>query len=55
MINPHFVDAGITKEIGPVCDDRTDRGIRRVEDMASEDPREIVADLFERYHAAIFA
>ena len=55
MVNPLFVDAGITKEIGPVSEDRTDRGIRRVEVMASEDPQEMVADLFERYHAAIFA
>ena len=55
MVNPHFVDAGITKEIGPVSEDRTDRGIRRVEHVAGEDPREMVADLFERYHTAIFA
>ena len=55
MVNPLFVDAGITKEIGPVSEDRTDRGIRRVKDVPGEDPQEMVADLFERYHAAIFA
>jgi len=55
VVNPHFVDAGITRAIGPVSEDRTDRGIRRVQNMAGEDPREMVADLFERYHAAIFA
>ncbi len=55
MVNPLFVDAGIPTEIGPVSEDRTDRGIRRVQNMAGEDPREMVADLFERYHAAIFA
>ena len=55
MVNPLFVDPGITKEIGPVSEQRTDRGIRRVKDVPGEDPQEMVADLFERYHAAIFA
>ena len=55
MVNPSFVDPEIKKKIDPVSEEPTDRGIRRVEAMASEDPQEMVADLFERYHAAIFA
>ena len=55
MNKPLHVDEGTTIEIAPLSDTRASRETVRMHDMTGDETQEIVAGLFERYHAAIFA